>query len=96
MIIEHFYKSLLARLDPLLLNIDGKTGTRKSYLIILLSAILTQIAIEASVHTPILRIALTRVAVFNIIGRTLYSLFRLPLKLIGKYVSLPTDTLKAI
>ncbi|KAJ5943757.1 hypothetical protein N7516_003925 [Penicillium verrucosum] len=47
MIVEHFRESLLARPDPLLLNIDGKAGTGKSHLIMLLSATLTRIAREA-------------------------------------------------
>lgn len=94
--VEHFYESLLARPDPLLLNIDGKAGTGKSRLIMLLSATLTRIAREAGVRTPILCAALTGVAAFNVMGRTLHSLFRLPLKLTGEHVSPRTDTLKAI
>ncbi|KAJ5245614.1 hypothetical protein N7489_005710 [Penicillium chrysogenum] len=62
----------------------------------LLSATLTRIAREAGVRTPILCAALTGVAAFNVMGRTLHSLFRLPLKLTGEHVSPRTDTLKAI
>jgi len=64
---------------PLLrVNIDGEAGTGKLYLIAVLSATLYNMAISNSKPLLLVRAAPTRVAAFNINGRTIYELLRLP------------------
>ena len=63
-------------IPQLLLHVDGRAGTGKSFVIQLTSAHLQQ----AFEHNPVLRAAPTGVASHGILGRTLHSLFRLPVK----------------
>ena len=63
---------------PLLrININGEVGTGKLYLIAILSTTLYNIAISNSKPSLLVRAAPTRVAAFNINGRTTYKLLRL-------------------
>jgi ATP-dependent DNA helicase PIF1 len=64
----------------LLLHIDGEAGTGKSYLIDMLSTHLNILAERAKKSDPVVRGAPTGVAAFNIQGRTLHSLLRLPVR----------------
>lgn len=64
----------------LLLHIDGKAGTSKSFVIKTLSAHLQQRAASAQRRNPVQRCALTGVASHGIQGRTLYALLWLPIK----------------
>lgn len=64
----------------LLLHIDGEAGTGKSYLIDMISTYLADIASSAQKPDPVVRGAPTGVAAFNIQGRTLHSLLRLPVR----------------
>jgi len=62
---------------PLRVNINGEAGTGKLYLITVLSATLYNMAIFNSKPLLLVRAAPTRVAAFNINGRTIYELLRL-------------------
>lgn len=62
----------------LLINLDGKAGTGKSYVIHMISAKLEQLASEEGRSTlPIIRAAPTGVAAFNINGQTLHRLLHI-------------------
>jgi len=64
---------------PLLrININREAGTSKSYLITVLSTTLYTIARANSKPSLLARAAPTRVAAFNINGRTTYNLLKLP------------------
>jgi hypothetical protein len=65
--------------SPLLLqiNINRKAGTGKLYFITVLSTIFYNIVISNSKLLLLVQAAPTRVAVFNINGRTIYKLLRL-------------------
>lgn len=82
---------------PLHLNLDGRAGTGKSYAILLISEALQDMSKNhgIEVDSPIIRTAPTGVAAFGIKGRTLHSLFRLP---IGgtRLAPLESETLGAI
>ena len=63
---------------PLLqINVNREAGTGKSHLITILSTTLYNIARANSKPSPLVRAAPTRVAAFNINGRTIYNLLRL-------------------
>ena len=63
---------------PLLrINIDGEAGTGKLHFIIVLSATLYNIAMSNSKPSLLVWAAPTRVAAFNINGRTIYKLLKL-------------------
>lgn len=66
--------------EPLLMHVDGSAGTGKSYLIDMISTHLYERARELEKPDPVLRAAPTGVAAFNIHGRTLHSLLRLPVR----------------
>ena len=68
------------RLPPLGLNGDGMAGTGKSYLIDLISRHLLRSAMEAGLPDPVQRCAPTGVAAYNIKGRTLHALLKLPVR----------------
>ena len=76
---------------PLRINVDGETGTGKSHLITVLSTTLYNMARANSKPSPLARAAPTRVAAFNINGRTIYNLLRLPVNRLFK--KLPTASL---
>jgi len=64
---------------PLLrININGEAGTGKLHLIAVLSTTLYTIARANSKPLLLARAAPTRVATFNINGRTIYNLLKLP------------------
>jgi hypothetical protein len=65
---------------PLLLNIDGVAGSGKTFTLLKTCARLQELAQRSGRGNPVVRAAPTGVAAFNIIGRTLHSLFRLPVK----------------
>jgi hypothetical protein len=64
----------------LLLHIDGEGGTGKSHVIQVLCAHLQLKAAEYSQPFPVLRAGPTGIAALNVRGRTLHTLFRLPLR----------------
>ena len=65
---------------PLLLNVDGLVGSGKTFTLLKTCARLQELAERSRRGNPVIRAAPTGVAAFNIIGRTLHSLFRLPIK----------------
>jgi hypothetical protein len=77
---------------PLLrININREVGTGKLYLIAILSTTLYNIAISNSKPSLLVRATPTRVAAFNINGRTTYKLLRLPVN--HPFKELPTTGL---
>jgi len=88
-IVNHCQKWLEYRSDPssgpapapLMMQIDGAGGTGKTHVVRMISAKLKSMAQDFSYKDEVLlRGAPTGVAAFNISGRTLHSLFRLPVK----------------
>lgn len=63
---------------PLRLNIDGTAGTGKSYLIWAITKGLTELAQQHGKPSPVIRVAPTGIAAFNISGSTLHQTFILP------------------
>jgi hypothetical protein len=76
---------------PLLLNVDGVTGSGKTFTLLKTCARLQELAERSGRGNPVVRAAPTGIAAFNIVGRTLHSLFRLPVK--RKTTDLSTATL---
>ena len=73
-VVDHYRMTLAdENPPPLRINIDGTAGTGKSYLIDALSKALTEMALERGKRSPIMRVAPTGIAAFNIHG--LYSPF---------------------
>jgi ATP-dependent DNA helicase PIF1 len=79
---------------PLLLNVDGVAGSGKTFTLLKTCARLQEIADQSGRANPVVRAAPTGVAAFNIVGRTLHSLFRLPVK--QKVTDLSTATLQSL
>ena len=63
---------------PLRININREVGTSKLYFIIVLSTILCNIVIFNGKPLLLVQAAPTRVTTFNINGRTIYKLLKLP------------------
>jgi len=63
---------------PLQINVNREAGTGKSYFITILSTTLYTMARANSKPSPLAQAAPTRVAAFNINGRTIYDLLKLP------------------
>lgn len=77
-IIYYFNNVLLERnLLQLLLNVNRRARTSKSYIIKLVLAYLQKIAKRVRRRAPVLRLALTSIAVYAINGQTLYKLLKL-------------------
>jgi excinuclease UvrABC ATPase subunit len=83
-LIVNQYARELSLVDPrppqLLLNVDGVAGSGKSFIVLKTCARLQEMAIAAGKGNPVFRAAPTGITAFNIIGKTLYSLLRLPVK----------------
>jgi ATP-dependent DNA helicase PIF1 len=90
------YVQELAGNEPraLLLNVDGVAGSRKTFTVLKICAQLQELARHSGKGNPVIRAALTGVAAFNIVGRTLHSLFRLPVK--QKATDLSNATLQSL
>lgn len=91
------YIQELARDDPpspLLLNVDGVAGSGKTFALLKTCARLQELAQRSARGNPVVRAAPTGVAAFNIIGKTLHSLFRLPVK--QKTSDLAASTLQSL
>lgn len=89
MVKEHYRKVLFGRSpEQLLLQFDGEGGTGKTTVVMALCAELDRLAPGKS---PYVRVAPIGVAAHNIGGRTLHSVFRLPVKK-SEYKSLPTES----
>jgi ATP-dependent DNA helicase PIF1 len=80
-IVNHFQRTLDGQNPPpLRINIDGTAGTGKSYLIDALTKALTEMAQEHGRGCPILRVAPTGIAAFNIHGSTLHQALSIPVR----------------
>jgi ATP-dependent DNA helicase PIF1 len=66
--------------SQLLLHVDSIAGSGKTFTLLKTCARIQELAREAGKQNPVFRAAPTGIAVFNIIGKTLYSLLRLPVK----------------
>ncbi|KAJ5894968.1 hypothetical protein N7495_006659 [Penicillium taxi] len=88
--VTNHYISFLNGFQPsqLLINLDGKAGTGKSFLIMLLSKDLQNMAPTTTGGdqlNPVKRAAPTGVAAYGISGQTLHSMFKLPVVLASQY-----------
>jgi ATP-dependent DNA helicase PIF1 len=80
-VVEHYRNTQAGENPPPLgINIDGTAGTGKSYLIDALTKALTEMAAERGKKCPILRVAPTGIAVFNIHGATLHQALSIPVR----------------
>src|SRR5439155_18292733 len=80
-VVSHYRQTLAGENpDPLRINIDGTAGTGKSYLIDALTKALTEMAHERGRRCPILRVAPTGIAAFNIHGATLHQALSIPIR----------------
>ncbi|OXV08373.1 hypothetical protein Egran_03865 [Elaphomyces granulatus] len=98
LIIGH-YRNVLAGENPsqLFINLDGKAGTGKSHVIMLISATLDEMAQSAGINkSPVVRAAPTGVAAYGISGCTLHSMFHLLPVGRGNAVDLNTENLHAL
>src|SRR5258705_366486 len=64
----------------LLLHVDGVAGSGKTFALLKTCARVQELANEAGRPSPVFRAAPTGIAAFNIVGKTLHSLLRLPVK----------------
>jgi len=78
----------------LLLNVDGVAGSGKTFTLLKMCARIQELAIEAGRQNPVFRAAPTGIAAFNIVGKTLHSLLRLPVK--GKKSDFSVATLQSL
>jgi hypothetical protein len=78
------YSQELALASPappqLLLNVDGVAGSGKTFTVLKTYARIQELTTEAGKQNPVFRAAPIGIAAFNIIGKILYSLLRLPVK----------------
>jgi hypothetical protein len=75
----------------LLLNVDSVAGSGKTFTLLKTCTRIQELAIGARKQDPVFRAALTGIAAFNIVGKTLHSLLQLPVK--GKKSDLSLATL---
>jgi ATP-dependent DNA helicase PIF1 len=78
----------------LLLNVDGVAGSGKTFTLLKTCARIQELAVAAGKQNPVFRAAPTGIAAFNIVGKTLHSLLRLPVK--GKKSDLSVATLQSL
>ncbi|EED14664.1 conserved hypothetical protein [Talaromyces stipitatus ATCC 10500] len=97
LVINHYEQDLTGQApSQLLINLDGRAGTGKSHVIMLITTTLDRMARNADINTsPVMRAAPTGVAAYNINGRTLHSLFRLPIAR-GRMADLTPENLQAM
>ena len=81
-------------LSQLLLNVDSVARSGKTFTLLKTCARIQELAKEAGKRNPVFRAAPTGIAAFNIVGKTLHSLLRLPVK--GKKSDLSVVTLQAL
>lgn len=94
-VIRYFKDLVVGRNPPqLLLNVNRRTRTGKSYIIKLVLVYLQTIAKQATRRAPVLRLALTGVATYAIDSQTLYKLLRLPTR--SNFEELLPATLQSI
>lgn len=94
-VIYYFEYILVGRnLPQLLLNVDRRTSTSKSYIIKLILVYLQTIAKRMNYKAPVLRLVLTGIAVYTINGQTLYKLLKL--LTCSSFEELSTTTLQTV
>jgi PIF1-like helicase len=82
LIVEHYGDYLAGRNPPQLrVNLDGVAGTGKTYVLLQASKKVEDMATIAGRRDPVLRAAPTGIAAHNFHGRTLHSLFKIPVKI---------------
>ncbi|OAQ58434.1 ATP-dependent DNA helicase PIF1 [Pochonia chlamydosporia 170] len=81
LIVDHYSDFLAGRNPPqLMVSLDGVAGTGKTYVLLQAIKKLEEMATIAGVRDPVLRAAPTGIAAHNFHGRTLHSLFKIPVK----------------
>lgn len=99
-VVEQYSRELgsIASSEPLpcqlLLNVDGVAGSGKTFTLLKICARIQELALQAGNRNPVYRAAPTGVAAFNIVGHTLHSLLRLPIK--GRGLDLSIATLQSL
>ena len=96
-VVNHYIQELQSdqpKPSQLLLHIDGKAGTGKTFAFLKICARLQELAIADGKQNPVFRAAPTGIAAFNIIGKTLHSLLHLPVK--RKKSDLSVGTLQSL
>ena len=78
----------------LLLNVDGVAGSGKTFTLPKTCARIQELAARYGMPNPVFRAAPTGIAAFDIVGRTLHSLLRLPVK--GRMSDLLPSTLQSL
>ncbi len=86
--------SSLALPQQLLLNVDGVAGSGKTYTLLKICAQLQDLALQARRQNPVFRAAPTGIAAYNITGKTLHSLLRLPVR--TQQADISASTLQAL
>jgi ATP-dependent DNA helicase PIF1 len=81
-------------LPQLLLHVDSVAGSGKTFVLLKTCARIQELAREAGRQNPVFRAAPTGIAAFNIVGRTLHALLRLPLK--GRKSNMSIATLQSL
>jgi hypothetical protein len=80
--------------SQLLLNVDGVAGSGKTFTLLKICSRIQELAERAGKQNPVFRATPTGIAAFNIVGKTLHSLLRLPAK--GKKSDLLVVTLQSL
>jgi ATP-dependent DNA helicase PIF1 len=78
----------------LLLNVGGVAGPGKTFMVLKTSARLQELAEQSGKPSPVFRAGPTGIAAFNVVGKTLHSFLKLPVK--AKKSDLPVATLQAL
>jgi hypothetical protein len=82
LIVDHYSDYLAGRNPPQLrVNLDGVAGTGKTYVLLQASKRVEDMATIAGRKDPVLRAAPTGIAAHSFHGRTLHSLFNIPVKI---------------
>jgi hypothetical protein len=93
LIVDHYSDFLAGRNPPQLrVNLDGVAGTGKTYVLLQASEKVEDMATVAGRKDPVLRAAPTGIAAHNFHGRTLYSLFKIPVKILLQGLSRKLST----
>ena len=88
LIVNHYSDYLAGKNPPQLrVNLDGVAGTGKTYVLLQASKKVEDMATIAGRKDPVLRAAPTGIAAHNFHGRTLHSLFKIPVKILRQGLS---------
>lgn len=94
-VVSQYANELAGHSPPqLLLHVDGVAGSGKTFALLKTCARIQELAQQAGKPNPVFRGAPTGIAAFNIVGRTLHALLRLPVK--GKKSDLSIATLQSL